>query len=319
MGILNEKDIYSPKYVTAEITDSENRIHFVPIKHTIGDYFLCEIDSKLYVFTLKNARYLRYRQTLSRSFQVVQFDTTHYSSVSHHAKELELILTKNGLPKVDRMLFNVLRVLGRREKDPYKPMSIPDLVALFVEQGGHQFEQEVRNIKEYLDELDIDHIVTPVRKVTDWLQEDFLATNPSYLGEAVAHYQRMDTEHKRISNYEIKPTKNLTKYMLIGMAVAIIIAVGFIGYDQGWFKFATDLAGNVSTIQEGFKGLPAPGVPASAGVGRGECSDAYLQQNYTPEGLKVAIQNGQVDYNCMSDNMKNLVGDVDVPKVVAVP
>jgi hypothetical protein len=316
MGILNEKDIYSPKWVTAEITDSKNEIHFVPIKHEIGEHFIAEIDDKYYVFSLRNARILNYRKTLARSFRVIQYDTSHTMPVNAaKLKELELMLLKNGLPKLNRRLHNVLRVVGKREKDSFEPQKIEDIIAIFVEQGGDIHKQKVRELTEFIRELGVDEIVTPVQKITDFIQEDLIAENPSFLGEVVPFYQRLDLEHKVISNTEIKGTRNLGKIMLVVMAVVIGAALIFIAYDQGWFDFAFGIADNIGTIQEGFKGLPAPGIPASAGVGKDQCSDAYLQANYTPEALKIAIESGAVDYDCMSSNMKNLVGDVQVPKV----
>jgi hypothetical protein len=322
LGILNEKDIYSPKWVTAEITDSKGELHFVPIKHEIGEHFIAEIDNKYYVFSLRNARIVSYRKTLARSFRKVYYDTTHSRAINGEKYDaIYKMLTKNGLPKLNRRSLNVLRVVGKREKydkdGKYVPQKIEDVIAVFVERGGDVWKKKVRELTDFIRELGVDEIVTPVRQITDFIQEDLVAENPSYLGEAIPFYQRLDMEHKIIANKEIKGTRNLGKIMLIVMAVVIVVALVFIAYDQGWFKFAEDLAGNVSTIQDGFKGIPTPGIPQKAGAGKGECSDAYLQANYTPEALKVAIENGQVDYDCMSDNMKTLVGDVKAPTVRA--
>jgi hypothetical protein len=320
MGILNEKDIYSPKWVTAMITDSKNELHFVPIKHEIGDYFIAEIDNKNFVFSLKNARILNYRKTLARSFRVIQYDTCHYTSVSDKNKEIEKILLKNGLPKIDRTLHNALRIFGRREKqmqksDEFKPQKIQDIIALIVEEGGEQYKQQIKELQEYLTELDIDEICTPVQKVTDYLTDNFIATTPSFLGEAVPYFQRMDEEHKKISNTEIKGTRNLAKYMLIIMAVVIVVAVVFIGYDQGWFDGIIGFTDNIGTIGEGFSGIPTPGIPAGVGQGKADYSDASLQARYTPESLKIAIDNGELEYDKLSPFMQGLVDNVEVPQV----
>lgn len=350
MGILNEKDIYSPKFVTAEISDAENQIHFVPIKHTLGDYFLAEIDQKLYAFSLKNARHLKYRKTFAKSFEVIQYDTSHTESLKPEADLLRKMLIQNKLPKVDRTLFDVLRVIGRREQrvpmkvllnddgepvideegnpirieDPeydgkFAEQSIPELIDEFVERAGPEYQKDVKHIIQYLSELGINKIVTPVQKVTDYLQGDFIATNPSFIAEGIPHYMRLDEEHKRITNTEIKGTRNLGKIMLIVMAVVIVAALVFIAYDQGWLDFAVNIADNVGTIQEGFQGIPSVGIPQTGGAGKGDYSDASIQSRYTPESLKVAIENGEIEYDKLSSNMKNLVGDVKVPQVAPVP
>jgi len=191
VGVLSGRDILTSKFITAEITDSEDRIHYVAIKHTIGDFFVADLDGKFFAFTLKNARILTHRVTMTKSFRVIQFDTSHYASIKPETKELELLLARNSLPKMNGMLHNVLRVLSKREKHDFKPHSIIDLVAEFADKSG-QYPEEVRNIKNYLLELDVDTIVTPVRKVTDFIQEDLIATSPSFLGELVPRIQRLD-------------------------------------------------------------------------------------------------------------------------------
>ena len=75
MGVLSGRDILTSKYITAEITDSEDRIHYVAIKHTIGDFFVADLDGKFFAFTLQNARILTHRVTMTKSFRVIQFDT----------------------------------------------------------------------------------------------------------------------------------------------------------------------------------------------------------------------------------------------------
>ena len=52
MGVLSGRDILTSKFITAEITDSEDRIHYVAIKHTIGDFFVADLDGKFFAFSL---------------------------------------------------------------------------------------------------------------------------------------------------------------------------------------------------------------------------------------------------------------------------
>ena len=139
MGILNGRDQLTSKFITAEITDSSNRVHYVPIKHTIGEYFVVDLDGHFYAFTMKDARILTHRKTATKSFQVIQYDTSHYSSIKPETKELEIALKKNSLPRMDRMLHDVLRVLGRREKDnkdEFEPHRIDELIEMFSEKEG---------------------------------------------------------------------------------------------------------------------------------------------------------------------------------------
>jgi len=310
MGVLSGRDIMTAKFITAEITDSEDRIHYVPIKHSIGDFFIADLDGKFFVFTLKNARILTHRVTMTRSFRVIQFDTSHYSSLRPETKELELLLAKNSLPKMSGMLHNVLRVLARREKHEFKPHSIIDLVSEFADKQG-EYPEEVRNIKNYLLELDVDTIVTPVRKVTNFIQEDLIATSPSFLGELVPRIQRLDNEHRKITNTPIKGTGGMLKLAVI-VLMAIVIAVGvFYASEQGMFDGVMSTIDSLGTVGEGLSGLPSPTQGfQTTGAGM-DFSDAAIQAQYTPEELQVAVNNGEVDYNKLSSNMKEMLENIE--------
>jgi len=311
MGVLSGRDIMTSKFITAEITDSEDRIHYVPIRHTIGDFFVADLDGKFFAFTLKNARILTHRVTMTRSFRVIQFDTTHYSSLKPETKELEIMLSRNSLPKMNGMLHNVLRVLARREKHEFNPHSIIDLVAEFSDKQG-QFPEEVRNIKNYLLELDVDTIVTPVRKVTDFIQEDLIATSPSFLGELVPRIQRLDNEHRKITNTPIKGTGGMLKIAVIAL-MAIVIVVGvFYANEQGMFDGVMSTIDSLGTVGEGLSGLPSPTQGFQTPAAGMDFSDAAIQAKYTPEELKIAVNNGEVDYNKLSSNMKDMLDGVDL-------
>jgi len=298
------------KFITAEITDSEDRIHYVPIKHSIGDFFIADLDGKFFVFTLKNARILTHRVTMTRSFRVIQFDTSHYSSLRPETKELELLLARNSLPKMSGMLHNVLRVLARREKHEFKPHSIIDLVSEFADKQG-EYPEEVRNIKNYLLELDVDTIVTPVRKVTDFIQEDLIATSPSFLGELVPRIQRLDNEHRKITNTPIKGTGGIMKIAVI-ILLSIVIVVGIVyANDQGIFDGVMSTIDSLGTVGEGLSGLPSPTQGFQTPGAGMDFSDAAIQAQYTPEELQVAVNNGEVDYNKLSSNMKDMLENIE--------
>jgi len=315
VGVLSGRDILTSKFITAEITDSEDRIHYVAIKHTIGDFFVADLDGKFFAFTLKNARILTHRVTMTKSFRVIQFDTSHYASIKPETKELELLLARNSLPKMNGMLHNVLRVLSKREKHDFKPHSIIDLVAEFADKSG-QYPEEVRNIKNYLLELDVDTIVTPVRKVTDFIQEDLIATSPSFLGELVPRIQRLDNEHRKITNTPVKGTGGMMKLAVIALMAVVII--GGIAYaaDQGMFDGIFEFTDSMSTIGDGLGGLPSPTAGFQNPGAGNDYSDAAIQAKYTPEELKVAVNSGEIDYNKLSSNMKDMLDNVELESEV---
>lgn len=310
MGVLSGKDLLSGKYITALITDSANRIHFVPIKTVIGDYFIAEIEKEIYAFSLKDARHLIYRQTLAKSFRVIQYDTSHYKSLRAETKELELMLTKNGLPKMNRLQLNVLKQLGKREKKDFKAHSIPQLIEAFEESNTQDIES-VQPIIEYLETLDVDKIVTPVRNITDFITEDLVALPPSFLGQIIPHYQRLDIEHKKITNTPLKGGAGFMKMVLVLLLGVAIVAGVYIAYDNGVFDGVTAFTDNLGTIGEGFQGLPSPtqGIQTKAAA---DYSDAAIQAKYPePQSLIDAINAGEVDYNKLSSTMQSYVDNIE--------
>ena len=350
MGIFdNGNKIYSPKYITAEITDDNDNIHFFPITHTFDGFFMVEIDKQLYAFTTKNARILRYRQKLVKSFGVIQYDVSHYSSIKKEFKELEIALKKNGLPRLNRTLFGALDIFAKREKSTFGKYlinkksfdtledaqyyleehklesaikhDIHDINALIKEfetlEG--QYPEKVSKIQDFLHDLNIDQVVTPLRRITECLQEDFLATSPNFLASAVPKLEAVDFEHKKVTNSEIKGHKNLMLYMLIGIViVAAIIGIAYAN-EKGAFSGITSFTNNLGTIKESFQGLPSPtgGFKNPAATKADKCSDEYVQAHYTPEQLKVAINAGEMDYNCLSDTTKKYIGDL--PPIEVAP
>ena len=349
--------VQTPKFTTAEITDSDDRIHYVPIKHTIGEYFLTEIDGKYFAFSMKGARILTYRSKsgIGKSFQVIQYDTSHYASLSPTTKELELMLEANSLPKMDRTMFDIFSILARREgKDFGKYMvgervfdtkkqaqkyfeglknkftieneglenekkihieikhnihQIQELVKIFEDEKG-EFPDQVREIKKYLTELDKDEIVTPLRRITDFIQETLIATIPSFLGESAARIQRLDGTLREVTNVPIKPKGNLGKYMLILMPVVIGGLLIAMGVSEGWFDGIIDFIENLGVIQEGFKdtGLGNIGTIQQKNTGGADYSDATLMATYPDcTSMTDAINGGTLDYNKMSSSMKGLV------------
>ena len=294
MAVLSGKNIFSSKWITAEITDASNRIFYVPIKHTIGDYFLTDIEGHVYCFKIEGSRIKVYQHTLVRSFRILQYDLNHYMPVSAaDNKELEEILKANELPKMNLMLFNILKLLGKREKQTFTPH---DLQALVDEVSEHEteYKERVQNIKNYLSHLSVTTIVKPVRKVTEFIEGDLIATDSKFMGTIVTQHARTDIEHKKVTNTPEEGKKDWMKIMLICAIVGIIIFAAYYLWDSGML---TNL------------------VPSFSFSGGGGGPTAIQSQYGTPEELKAAIDRGEVDYNTLDPQTKKLLDSYKPPKV----
>ena len=316
MGILNQRDVFSSKWITAEITDASQRLHYVPIKQTLGDYFLAMINKQLYCFTLKGAIIKTYRQNqnLVKSFRKIEYDTSHYKPVStSDNKALELFLKENSLPKVDGKMFDLMKVLSTREKDKekkrqteeetivkeevFQPHKLKDLVKELEERAKknkepNEYTEKIQNVINFLEHLKANEIVTPCRPVTDFIEGNLITTDAQFLGTIVSHYQRTDIEHKKITNTEMGAKHAWTKIIALLAVVGIII--GLILYIV--------MSGAISI----------PGITTSF---KAPTADQLLGKYDTPESLKAAVDRGEIKYGDLPAQFKKMVDAVKLPTV----
>ena len=308
MGVLHGRDLLSSKWITAVISDASNRVHFIPIKHTIGDYFVCDIDEETYAFRIDGSRILQWRESMVKTFRIIQYDVSHYLPLTAKVKELEMILQANHLPKVDGMLASIFKILGSKEKKPFEPHKLTDLVARIAEyetkskvsgiQPDQNFSKQAMNMINYLDHLNVEEIVTPLKKVSEFIQDDLITTDPKFMGTVVSSYQRTDMEHKKVTNTPIKAKQAWMKFMLIFMGIGLVGFVGWYVYDSG--------------MLEGGLGGFMPGMSL------GTIPDAEIMASYPDAvSLKAAVESGVVDYNRLSPFAQNMVDTA--PDVEPVP
>jgi hypothetical protein len=297
MGVLHGRDLLSPKWITAIISDASHRVHFIPIKHTIGDYFITDIDGDVYAFKIDGRRILQYRESMVKTFRILQYDITHYLPLSAESKELEIILELNSLPKVDGMLANIFKILGAKERDDFVSHKLSELIDRIhgyekVEARNElkeRYSKEAMNMINYLDHLNIKEIVTPLKKVSEFIQEDLIATDPKFMGTVVSSYQRTDMEHKKVTNTPLASKQAWIKFVAIFMAIGMIGAVGFIIYDGGH-------------LDSMMGGMSMPTL--------GQISDDVIMSQYPDaESLRVAVDNGTVDYDKLSSVAQGIVDE----------
>jgi hypothetical protein len=297
MGVLHGRDLLSPKWITAIISDASHRVHFVPIKHTIGDYFITDIDGDVYAFKIDGRRILQYRESMVKTFRILQYDITHHLPLSSDGKELEIILELNKLPKVDGMLANIFKILGSKERDDFVSHKLSELIDKI--QGyekvqaqtelNERYSKEAMNMINYLDHLDVREIVTPLKKVSEFIQEDLIATDPKFMGTVVSSYQRTDMEHKKVTNTPIASKQAWIKFVAIFMAIGMVGAIGYIVYDGGHLD---SMLGGMS-------------VPTL-----GQIDDQTVMSKYPDaESLRIAVDSGEVDYDKLSSVAQSIVDE----------
>mgnify|MGYP007062766760 CR=1 FL=1 len=339
MGVFGHNDLFSRKFDTAIVRDSQNRGYFIHIKNTLDEYFISKLNGTFYAFSLREARIITHRWFGIRTFRWIDYDTTHYKSIQYDKLEaLKLFLIKNQLPRMNLVQHAMIKILGRKERKveiqtrnkahsainkqiddgvAIESIEVPphDIEALINEIAERQddYPQESTNLINYIKSLDIDTIVTPCRKISEYIEDDLMATNPTFLGELMPRIMRLLGKHAEITN---SPYSSKSAW-LMKLVVISFIAVGIIGVaimaDQGMF----DQLLNALPDTSAFKGIgDISNVGNNAAVDY--CGDDYLQNNYTPEELKAGIDNGSITCK-LSPTMQMSVDGAKLPKAVPVP
>lgn len=202
---------------------------------------------------------------------------------------LEIVLTKNSLPKVNRLLARTFKLLGEREKAVFKEHDITGLINQVLEVKSKS-PVEQKNIATYLKNLDVEKIVTPIKKVADFIQEDLLPVNPAFLGNVIGQWIRADTVRKKVMNTPITGKIPWLKIMLITAMVVGIAVFGIWAWQSGVFN---------SIFHE-----------------PGQMTAKEIMAKYpTPETLKAAIDRGEVNYDKLPPDIKKMVDNAELPKI----
>lgn len=269
---------------------------FEHIKYVLGDYFITDINKVTYCFKLEGSRIQTYTQKGIKSCRLIDYNTSHYLPVSaENVKEIQNVLVKNSLPKINEKLAKIFRILGSREKQANDGEAFPphELKNLMKELKEHEneYKDEVQNMINYLSHLKVDHIITPVRKISEFIEGDLKETDPKFLGDIVSAYQRTDMEHKHVTNKPITGKMPWLKIIAIVAIIGIVIGVGFWLYDSG---------------------LIPTGIP---GLGPDKPTMEEITAKYSPEELRAAIDRGEVKYDDLPKEVQKMVDSVKLPTV----
>lgn len=294
MGIFHGRDLYSPKWINAEIDDSAGRRWVVPIRHTLGDYFIAEIDRVVYCFELDFRAVKYYRGFGLRTIRFLNYDTSNFRPLrGEELTRLQALLRENRLPPVNGRMYQILHALKFKEqqRERFEPHNIGELIA----ELDQRKDQRTQAVAEFLRELNVEEIVTPVRGIVEYLDDELRLTRPAFLGNLVSHYQRLDSEHKRITNLPLGPQKPWLKMALVVGLIAAVAAMLYIGYEDGWFDSLVGMADF------------------------GQLDASQLMQDMTPEEARAAVDRGEIDIGSLPRELQEIIASVELPTVTPQP
>ena len=195
------------------------------------------------------------------------------------------------------MLANIFKILGSKERGNFVSHKLSELIDRI---NGYEktearneleakYSKEAMNMINYLDHLDVKEIVTPLKKVSEFIQEDLIATDPKFMGTVVASYQRTDMEHKKVTNTPIASKQAWIKFLAIFMGIGLVGAVAFFVYDGGYLD---NMMGGMS--------MPT----------LGQLDDTTIMNKYPDaESLRIAVDSGEVDYDKLSSVAQSIVDE----------
>ena len=225
-------------------------------------------------------------------------------------KQLEETLRLNGLPRMNTSMFGAFKLLSQKEKknkgEQFEDHDVEKLVSEVAANAGKQFTMQVQNLKQYFENLAVYKIITPVREVTEFIEDDLLATDPKYIGDIYNAIQRTDFNHKKISNEKIDAKKNyILIFALIGI-VAGIAAMGYMLVANGGLTNLLPQLGPSPQNQQAITGqAPPPGT---------KMTDAQIMQKYpNPADLQKAINTGEIQMNQLSPKVQDMVKSYHAP------
>jgi len=302
MGITNGRDLLSSKFRTAIIIDSINTAHFVPIKYPIGDYFFAEINNELYAFDTKGDEF-KWRQNTAKSFAFQIFFTDHYKPISSEIKELELILEQNNLPKMGLKLHGFFKMLSTRQTKDFAGFNIDEIIESLYKAKDADPEkfEKLKTIIHFIEDLNIREICTPVKRITSFLDESLLATDPRFMGAVKTAVQTAFTENREINHRPITAKKGWLKIAAIMLLITVIGLVLYLAYDSGAFEGVESMLSPIGDIK--FDVTPPPSIAPNSAAAK------YP----SPEAAKAAIDRGEVKLTDFPPEMRALISSTKTP------
>ena len=305
MGLTDSKDFLSSKYTTAVIVDKNNRSFSVPIKYVIDDYFTATIEKQRYVFRLEGQRIITWRQKMRKTLRWILFTTDHYLPMSvQDNKELEIVLRENSLPKVNGKMLDLFNYLGKREKtrktidEAFQEHDLDKIVEL-VAQHEKEFPEAAENLKNFFERLDIKKIVTPVKRLSEFLEGDLKTTDAKIFGDLEGQVKRTEKEQRAMSNTVVDAKKPWLIIIIISALIVGIIIFAMWAWSTGAFDHIIPQIGPPSTTPKDLNGI--------------------MTKYPTPESLKSAIDRGEVKLSDLPPEAKKMLDNYKPPIATAKP
>ena len=253
------------------------------------------------MFRIDPSREKTYRAKGIKSVKILIYDTNHINPVSpENNTKVEQFLRDNKLHKVNRTLLNALYYIGKREAHDESKFTPVNLESFFTKVATDQEEyaQEAKNFLTFFKNLGVDEVVSPCKKISEFIFEDLITTMPQFYGLVVKTYEQAKGKYNKVTN---EPKTAKTNWMIIGLIIGLIVmgaVVAIWAVSSGAFNHLLSTLPSIG-----------PSLPGATG-GSGKLTMQQIGTSYpTPKSLVDAIHAQAVSCSQLPDDAKHMVND----------
>lgn len=200
-------------------------------------------------------------------------------------------------------MLNAIHYIGKRESHDESKFAKVNLQEFFekVSTEQEEYSQEAKNFLTFFKNLGVDEVVSPCKKISEFIYEDLISTMPQFYGLVVKTYEQAKGKYNKVTN---EPKTGKTNWMMIGLLIAIII---------GGAVFAI-WAVSSGAFSHLLPQLPSigPSLPGATGGGNtgGKLTMQQIGTAYpTPKLLADAIHSQAISCSQLPDDAKHMVND----------
>jgi len=297
MGILHGRDLFSPRWITAQITDESNRLWFVPIRHTLGNWFLAKLDNAYFVFEIDSRAIRTYYASGVRTLRFLFYDVSSAQPLRpDQLVKLREFLSENKIKKVDQNMLRVLRGLKKAEKVNTESHDLTLLIEQLQEKKDRENTEE--ELLVFLKELDNKQISAPVEPISTFLDNDLKTTKASFLGNLFTQYRSLDNIHRVVTNRPQSGKLSWVKMGVIIMAIMGVATFAYIAQEEGW-------------LDPGALNLDLGLTPTLGGLTQDD-PQYWFNQYGDPATLAILVENGTVNKDDLPKEVWDIVREIDV-------
>ena len=304
MGIVKHGDKFSRRHMTAIVLGEGGRAWAVPIRRTVGQYFIAKISKMYYAFSLQDAHIYTFDDRGALSARFVIYDVSHFQSIQPWYGELRELMEEMGVTLTTNVFAGILR--GLRDREPHKideNWKGHDLAAYLERASGaaQSNPEAYAELQRFITGLPKKNIVRPIAKLSELIDRHGYLASSSFLGQAYTQSVQAGLDLKTLAN----PSKGAgNSYMMLGMVVVLIAAMGgglFYAYEEGLIP---------GTGDGGFAGISLGPLTDGPGGGDDPCTDEAILERYaTPVDLRIAVEDG-IEACELSTTLQNTIDGI---------